>query len=170
VHHHSASPRADRQAASPHEVNRGVIRSDLTKAAKLVLIRILYYAGHGDSFCWATNRTLARETGVTERHVRDIIPDLEARGLVRVERRSGSKHSKRDIYVGPCMHQVGTEFRLRLHEVGTEFRAGRNPVPAEVGTECRVKGPGKVEEKEDSPSPLDSEGIDPVWRRFRPPG
>jgi hypothetical protein len=166
----STPARADRQpAVNPFDLNRRVLRSDLSLAAKAVLLRILDYAGHGKSTCWASNRTLARETGVTERHVSSVVADLAARGLVAVERATGSKHSRRTIRLGPYMHEVGTEFRLRLHEVGTGFLPGLKSAVHEVGTPFERTPPDRRDETDDV-SPLDSEGIDPVWRRFRPPG
>ena len=168
---HSASPRASSQPVNPFELNRRVIASDLSHAAKLVLLAILDHAGHGRSTCWASNRTLARETGVAERHVRRVISDIAARGLVRIERATGSVHSRRTIALGPYMHQVGHEIRLRLHEVGHDDRPGRTSGPAEVGRDGRQTAPDRPHEN--GSSLLEWEGLDPdarrLFARFLPP-
>src|SRR4051812_6117692 len=108
-------------AGNPFEINRRVLASDLTLAAKAVLLVILDHARHGLSRCTASTRTLAREARVTDRTVRNVVPELEARRLIRVERATGSKHSRHTIFVDSCIHQVGNEFPLRLHEVGNDF-------------------------------------------------
>src|SRR3954467_15638435 len=94
----------DRQpaAVNPFEVNRRVLASDLTLAAKAVLLVILDHARHGLSKCTASTRTLAREARVTRQHTCLVLRDLEARRLIRIERATGSVHSRHTIYVGPC--------------------------------------------------------------------
>jgi hypothetical protein len=165
VHPHSAPPRAAGQPVNPFELNRRVLASDLSLAAKAVLLVILDHARHGASRCTASGRTIAREAGVTERHVSSVVADLEARGLIRTERATGSVHSRRTITLGPCMHQVGTPFRLRLHEVGTDFGAGRKSGVHEVGTRFDVRSQEEREEK-DGFLPLDGEEPSPAMRRF----
>jgi hypothetical protein len=174
MHHHSAPTHAVRQPAiNPFDLNRRVLASDLSLAAKAVLLAILDHARHGRSVCTAGNRTLAREVGISDRHVKNILPDLAARGLIRIERATGSKHSRHTISIGPYMHEVGNPFPLRLHEVGTEFPPGRKSGVHEVGTQFPVRDSGRDTEKDDL-SPLDSEGLTPLARavfgRFRPPG
>ncbi len=175
MHPHSAPPRPARQVAvNPFDLNRRVLASDLSLAAKAVLLAILDHAGHGRSACWASNRTLARETGITERHACTVVADLAARGLIRIERATGSKHSRRTIRLGPCMHQVGTQFQLRVHEVGTDFAPGSKSAVHEVGTPFERTTPDRQDETSEV-SPLDSDGLTPearelFGRRFRPPG
>jgi hypothetical protein len=154
---------------NPFEINRRVLASDLSLAAKALLLVILDHARHGLSKCTASTRTLAREARITERHVRNMLADLEARKLIRIERATGSVHSRHTIYVGPCMHQVGTGFRLRLHEVGTEFHEVGNSKLHEVGTECPQRSNRSDQEKDGFSLPPDEE-IDPqTLRWFGPP-
>jgi hypothetical protein len=86
---------AGQSRANPFELNRRVLASDLSLAAKAVMLVILDHARHGASRCTATTRTIAREARVGERTVRHVLPDLEGRGLVRVERVTGSAHDLR---------------------------------------------------------------------------
>src|SRR5689334_7046867 len=81
---YSARRQADRQpaAVNPFEINRRVLASDLSLAAKAVLLVILDHARHGLSKCTASTRTLAREARITDRHVRNVLPELEARRLI----------------------------------------------------------------------------------------
>src|SRR3954470_6342021 len=88
----TARPNVKPAAVNPFEINRRVLASDLTLAAKAVLLVILDHARHGLSKCTASTRTLARESRVTEQHVRRVMLDLEARRLIRIERATGSVH------------------------------------------------------------------------------
>jgi hypothetical protein len=132
-----------------------------------VLLVILDHARHGLSKCTASTRTLAREARVTERHVRRVLPDLEARRLIRVERTTGSQHSRHTIYLGSCIHQVGRQVPLRVHEVGHQDLPGRTFEVHEVGHQVRVKTQEGSEEKDGFSSPLEEEPI-PAMRRFFP--
>src|SRR4051812_49079777 len=100
--HHSATARQNVKPAdvNPFEINRRVLASDLTPAAKTILLVILDHARHGLSKCTAATRTLAREARVTEQYVSRVMKDLEARRLIRVDRATGSKHSRHTIFVG----------------------------------------------------------------------
>jgi hypothetical protein len=138
-------------SVNPFELNRRVLASELTLAAKAVLLVILDHARHGASTCTASTRTIAREARVAERTVRHVLPDLEGRGLVTIERATGSVHSRHTIRVGPCIHQVGNPFRLRLHEVGNDCREVGKPGMHEVGNDC----PQRInprDEKDSGPS------------------
>jgi DNA-binding IscR family transcriptional regulator len=165
--HHSASPRADRQPVvdKPNVLVHRIVGSDLSLAAKAVLLVILHYAWYGKRTCYASGRTIAADARLNERHVRRIIPDLEARGLIRVERHTGSTRSRYDITLGPCIHQVGQEVRLRLHEVGHSEHQGRTSEVHEVGHLVRQEL-GTRGDEESGFSPPDPEEISPAFRRF----
>jgi hypothetical protein len=164
----SARQQADRQpaAVNPFEINRRVLASDLSLAAKAVLLVILDHARHGLSKCTASTRTLAREARITERHVRRVIPELEARRLIRIERATGSVHSRHTIYVGPCIHQVGREFPLRVHEVGHQVHQVGHSKLHEVGHQVRQSSNGSDQEKDGFSLPPEEEEINPWMRRF----
>jgi hypothetical protein len=112
---------------NPFDLNRRVLKSDLTAAAKNVLLVILDHARYGQSVCTASTRTLAREAGITEQYVRRVLSDLVARRLIVIERATGSVHSRHMIRLGQCIHQVETKFPLRLHEVETLSREVETP-------------------------------------------
>jgi hypothetical protein len=144
----TASPTVKPAAGNPFEINRRVLASDLTLAARAVLLVILDHARHGLSKCTASTGTIAREARVTDRTVRNVVPELEARRLIRVERVTGSKHSRHTIYVGPCIHQVGNDFPLQLHEVGNDFHEVGNRKLHEVGNDFPQRTNSRDQEKD----------------------
>lgn len=142
---------------NPFELNRRVLASDLSLAAKAVLLVILDHARHGASKCTATTRTIAREARVTARHVRRVLPDLEGRRLIRVERATGSACSRHTIFVGPCIHQVGLSVLLRLHEGGPDVPKGGHLAPHEGGHQVPQKDSEKDPEKDGFSFPLEED-------------
>lgn len=171
---HSASPRASSQPVidKPNLFVRQVVTSDLTLAAKAVLLTIAHYAWFGTRVCYASNRTIARDIGISDRHVQRVILDLEGRGLIRTERATGSKHSRRDIYLGPCIHQVGQDVQLRLHDVGHSADPGWTSGLHEVRHRVAQELGGRAEKERPLPL-LEWEGLDPdarrLFARFLPP-
>jgi hypothetical protein len=147
-------------ALNPFEINRRVLASDLTLAAKAVLLVILDHARHGASKCTATTRTLARESRVTVQHVRRVMLDLEARRLIRVERATGSKHSRHVIFVGPCIHQVEHSVPLRLHEVEHQVPEVEHLAMHEVEHQVRQRTNSRDPEKDGFSPPLEEEDPD----------
>lgn len=164
-------------SVNPFEINRRVLASDLTPAAKAVLLVILDHARHGVSRCTAGTRTIAREAHVTDRTVRTALPVLAGRGLIRIDRATGSPLSRHVITLGPCIHQGGNPFPLRLHEGGNDFPPGRKSVPHEGGNGFPQRSPVRDEEKDavpptdrpaiDGPAEWDR-GLDPRWARLFP--
>lgn len=79
-----ANPRSDIEnnrlpfAAIPHAVykDRGLIPGD-----RDLLARLIFYA-RSKSYCWPSNRTLARDLGVTTRTVKYRLRRLEGVGWV----------------------------------------------------------------------------------------
>lgn len=167
---HPTTPRAESLARrNPFEINRRVLASDLSPAAKAILLTILDHARYGISVCTASNHTLAREARVSVRWVKAVMPDLVARRLIWLERATGSIYSRRTIHIEPTIHQVGSEFPLRIHEGGTEFPPRGNCAVHEGGTEFPQRSNEETNE-ESTPSLLDEEEIDPWTRRwFGPP-
>jgi hypothetical protein len=68
-------------------------RAEIGHGAKLTYARLCQYAGR-DGRCYPSQRTLARELGVSDRSVRDYLGELETNGLVERERR-GLSHTDR---------------------------------------------------------------------------
>ena len=82
----------------------------LSSAAKLLLLRVADRAGYGRSTCWATNETLAFETGIVIRQVQRLLSgrtdsktDLISTGWLtstwKTTRKGGNAH--RDLALGP---------------------------------------------------------------------
>ena len=103
------------------EINRRVLASDLSHAAKNVLLVILDHARHGESTCTASTRTIARESGMTARHVSRLLPALESAGWIQVERATGSRQSRHTIFLAPMelknVHVHDNDAQLDPHEV-----------------------------------------------------
>lgn len=151
------------QVVNPFDLNRRVLASDLSLSAKAVLLIVLDHARHGQSTCTASTRTIAKEARITERHVRNMLRELELRGLITILRATGSRHSRHTIMVADCMHQVGTEFRYQFQVVGTEFREVGNPAPG-AGDLHPYSSKEKNSEKDGFSLP--EEEIDPWTRRW----
>ena len=159
--------KSDSLRVSPFEINRRILAAtSLSLAFKAVLIAILDHARYGASQCTATTRTLARECDVTERCVRKALVYLEGQGLIRIDREGESRHSRHAITPGPCLLQVGTEFRLRVvgAEVGTEFREIGTGKP-ETGEVHPYSGDKRSEKSGDFSLPPEEE-IDPQTQRW----
>jgi hypothetical protein len=152
-------------AVNPFEINRRVLASDLSLAAKAVLLVILDHARHGLSKRTASTRTIAKESRVTEQHVRRVMLDLQARRLIRVERATGSVHSRHTIYAGPCIHQVEREVPLRLHEVEHQVHQVEHLALHEVEHQVRQRANERDQEKDGFSLPPEEE-INPWMRRF----
>src|SRR3954447_16714466 len=88
-------------ASQPFDLNREILASDLSHSAARLLLVIVDHAGHGRSKCTASTGTLARESGMTDRHVRRLLPVLETAGWIQVERATGSRQSRHTIYLAP---------------------------------------------------------------------
>jgi hypothetical protein len=102
----------------------------LSSAAKLLLLRVADRAGYGRSTCWATNETLAFETGIVIRQVQRLLSgrtdsktDLISTGWLtstwKTTRKGGNAH--RDLALGPktlewierVLPRLDTKFRAR---------------------------------------------------------
>jgi DNA-binding MarR family transcriptional regulator len=69
----------------------------LPPSMKLVLMALADIA-NDEGICWPSVRLLARKCSLSDRTVRGIIADLEAKGFIRIERRfrtNGSQASNR---------------------------------------------------------------------------
>jgi Helix-turn-helix domain len=93
-------PRPQTQSSQPWDLNRAILASDLGQSSKVLLLVIVDHAGHGRSKCTASTDTLARESGMTGRHVRRLLPALEADGWIQIERATGSRQSRHAVYTG----------------------------------------------------------------------
>lgn len=74
------------QSENPFEVNRRVFASDLDPGAKIVLLVILDHARYGQSKCTASNKTLARESGLSERQTIRHVQNLVDSGWLDLDR------------------------------------------------------------------------------------
>ena len=83
------------------DLNRAILASDLGQSSKVLLMVIVDHAGHGRSKCTASTGTLAREAGMTGRHVRKLLPGLEEAGWIQIERATGSRQSRHTIFLAP---------------------------------------------------------------------
>jgi hypothetical protein len=160
-----STARAQSPAANPFEINRRILGSDLPPAAKNILLVIVDHARHGASVCTASTRTIARESGVTEQYVSRVLRGLASRRLIAIDRRTGSKHSRHVITLGPCIHQVETPFQLRLHAVETPSPEVETPSLHEVETPFQQRTPLKGDMKDGDSSSTEEE-IDPWTVRW----
>lgn len=123
-------PRPHTSSSQPWDLNREILGSDLGQSSKVLLLVIVDHAGHGRSKCTASTDTLAREAGMTGRHVRNLLPGLEAAGWIQIERATGSRQSRHTIFLAPREGQ--TPF-LKVHEVGNPGACSRKFPVHEVG-------------------------------------
>jgi hypothetical protein len=99
MRNHTA-PRAARPACAPWEMIRRVLHSpDLQPSSKVLLLCVLDHAGHGKASCTASNATLAREAGLTDRRARTLLADLEAYRWLESDR-PGGKYGSRSFRPG----------------------------------------------------------------------
>ncbi|HKM55869.1 MAG TPA: helix-turn-helix domain-containing protein [Isosphaeraceae bacterium] len=123
-------PRPQTPSSQPWDLNRAILASDLGQSSKVLLLVIVDHARHGRSKCTASTGTLAREAGMTGRHVRRLLPALEAAGWIQIERATGSRQSRHTIYLAP---REGNEPFVKLHEVGHSGPCSRTFPVHEVG-------------------------------------
>ena len=73
--------------------------------------------------------TLARESGLTGRHVRRLLPGLESDGWIQIERATGSRQSRHTIFVAPregwCRSSRCMRSDIPVHAVGHFRRKSR---------------------------------------------
>ena len=128
-------PRPQTPSSQPWDLNRAILASDLGQSSKVLLLVIVDHAGHGRSKCTASTDTLAREAGMTGRHVRNLLPALEAAGWIQIERATGLEAVQAHDFRGTsggrsrpsskCMRSDipgACSRKFPVHEVG-------NPVP-----------------------------------------
>lgn len=123
-------PRPQTPSSQPWDLNRAILASDLGQSSKILLLVIVDHAGHGRSKCTASTDTLASEAGMTGRHVRNLLPALEAAGWIQIERATGSRQSRHTIFVSP---REGERPFLKVHEVGNSGACSRKFPVHEVG-------------------------------------
>jgi hypothetical protein len=104
-------------SSQPFDLNREILASDLGKSAKLLMLTIADHARHGRSSCTASTGQLARGSGVSVRHVRNLLPALESAGWIQIERATGSRQSKHTIFLAP---RAGWVPFVKLHECTVE--------------------------------------------------
>lgn len=66
--------------------NNMLIESQLTIPARYLYCVLLRYCGK-DEWCYPSQKTLAKDLGCSDRHVRDLIKELEMQGLVYKKRK-----------------------------------------------------------------------------------
>jgi hypothetical protein len=130
-------PRPQTPSSQPWDLNRAILASDLGQSSKVLLLVIVDHAGHGRSKCTASTGTLARESGMTGRHVRRLLPALEADGWIQIERATGSRQSRHTIFVAP---REGEAPFLKVHEVGNSGACSRKFPVHEVGNPVPTNG------------------------------
>jgi Helix-turn-helix domain len=130
--HQQAPPVKSRlpRSAQPWDLNREILASDLSQSLKVLLLVIVDHARHGRSKCTASTGTLARESGMTDRHVRNLLPKLESGGWIQIERATGSRQSRHTIFLAP---RKGSRPFVKLHEVGNSGACSRKSEVHEVG-------------------------------------
>ena len=121
------------RSAQPWDLNREILASDLSQSLKVLLLVIVDHARHGRSKCTASTGTLARESGMTDRHVRRLLPALESAGWIQVERATGSRQSRHTIFLAP---REGNRPFVKLHEVGHSGCMRSDISVHEVGHRC----------------------------------
>jgi hypothetical protein len=145
-------------ARRPFDLNREILAAPLTPAAKVLLLVIADHAGHGRSKCTASTGTLAREAGISDRYVRELLPVLESAGWIQVERATGSRQSRHTIWLAP---RGDSPPFLKLHEVGTPSACSRNSDVHEVGTMVPTNG--------SSTAPENVSRFAPIAQNWNPP-
>jgi Helix-turn-helix domain len=130
--------------SQPFDLNRAILASDLSQSSKVLLMVIVDHARHGRSSCTASTGTLAREAGMTDRHVRNLLPGLEASGWIQIERATGSRQSRHTIFLAP---REGEPPFLRVHEVGNSGACSRKNPVHEVGNAVPTKGSLRAQRK-----------------------
>ena len=133
----NVKPRPESPPSQPWDLNREILASSLSQSAKVLLLVIVDHAGHGRSKCTASTGTLARESGMTDRHVRNLLPALEAAGWIQIERATGSRQSRHTIWLAP---RGDSPPLLKLHEVGNPGACSRKSDVHEVGTGVPTNG------------------------------
>lgn len=82
-----------------------VLHTDLSAPSKLVAVALVAHAGEGAA-TWVSVATLARETSLSVRRVRDAIRDLERRGTIVTESRTtpegGRASNLYRVLIGPA--------------------------------------------------------------------
>ena len=133
--HQQAPPVKPRlpRSAQPWDLNREILASDLSQSLKVLLLVIVDHARHGRSKCTASTGTLAHESGMTDRHVRRLLPDLEEAGWIQIERATGSRQSRHTIFLAP---REGSPPFVKLHEVGHSGCMRSDISVHEVGHRC----------------------------------
>jgi hypothetical protein len=142
--------------SGPFDLNRAILASGLTHGAKVLLLVIADHARHGRSKCTASTATLARESGMTARHVQRLIQVLEDAGWIQIERATGSRRSRHTIFLAP---REGFEPGPRLHEVGHFGACGRTFPVHEVGPPCPTKGVLRAPEETTTDQPESSSSL-----------
>jgi hypothetical protein len=82
--------------------------------AKLTYAAIASFAYGTKTTAWPSQATLARQTGYCERSIRRFAAELEAAGLIRIERRSGTA-SLYELLAPAGQSGVGSQTGLRVH-------------------------------------------------------
>jgi Helix-turn-helix domain len=114
--------------------------------AKLTYAAIASFAYGTKTTAWPSQATLARQTGYCERSIRRFAAELEAAGLIRIERRSGTA-SLYELLAPAGQSGVGSQSGLRVHEPRAE---GPHPPGPESAKEDKTK---KANEEVSSPAP-----------------
>lgn len=158
------------------------------RSAQLVLRIVLDHAG-GRADAWPSNGRIAEIAGYKARNVQVILRALEAAGLVRCCVDRSLKAQRRIVILDhPNALKVLAKLGISWMQLGAQGTPRKQPAETGAGAQRKlgvgaqnVVGAGAQRRPPElfSPElggfkssfvPLDSEGIDPVWRRFRPPG
>ncbi len=80
----------------PQDRTRAIIETRLELSLRMVLVVIADRMSDERLTCWPSVETIAAGAGLCERHARDVLDDLEQRGLIR---RWSGEHKSRDIEI-----------------------------------------------------------------------
>lgn len=108
--------------------NQIIDNEELTIYEKMIYMVLARHANEGSS-CFPSHKTIAKKAGCSERQVRNVIPKLEEKGLVKkvARKRKGSKENDNNIYfVLSCKNLNETkdnEISTECGAVPTEYDA-----------------------------------------------
>jgi hypothetical protein len=88
----------------------------LSPSAKLLWARLAQYAGE-NGHCYPSQMTLAEELGITDRHVRTLIKELEAGGFIEAERTPKDKLMGRNARYFFLWHPIFEEEKVAPESV-----------------------------------------------------
>lgn len=96
---------------------------------------------------------------MTGRHVRNLLPALEAAGWIQIERATGSRQSRHTIFIAP---REGWAPFVKVHEVGNPGACSRKFPVHEVGNPVPTNGASTAPENDARFGPIQQNCNPPV--------